>query len=301
MTARLAALWERLWFRPASPLGLLAARTLLAAQALWIVLSRPDLPELSGWPREFWRFVDPALRLRFGIAEVPASVEQALFLALHGTLVATLLGVAPRLAALLSAALLYHFGPFEELLIGMPYTSFGGLTLPTAGLFVLSFAATPRRRSDPSPEFRWPLALLQVLFSFNYLFPGLLKLRYAGPGWFTGPAIGDFLVANYFVTRAPWTPWIAGQPAICWAIALGTLVLELGFPLAVVWRRAALVLVPLALAFHLGIIWTLGYFFPSLPLLLLFVDWDRLDARLRGVSRAGRGGWRGAPRGSAAR
>jgi hypothetical protein len=301
MTARLAAFWERLWYTPASPLGLLAARTLLAAQALWIVLSRPDLPELTGWPRELWRFVDPALRLRFGIAEATASAEPLLFLMLHGTLVATLLGVAPRLATLLSAALLYHFAPFEELLVGMPYTSFGGLTLPTAGLFVLAFAVTPRWRSDPSPEYRWPLALLQVLFSFNYLFPGLLKLRYSGLGWFTGPAIEGFLVANDFVTRAPWALWIAGQPALCWAIALGTLGLELGFPLAVVSRRAALVLVPLAVAFHLGIIWSLGYFFPSLPLLLLFVDWDRLDARLRRVSRGGRAGWRGAPRESAAR
>ena len=32
--------------------------------------------------------------------------------------------------------------------------------------------------------------------------------------------------------------------------------------------------VPAALAFHLGIVLVIGYFFPSLPLLLLLLDWD---------------------------
>lgn len=281
MRPRLAALWERLWFRPASPLGLVAARILLSAQALWIVLSRPDLPELRGWPPEFWAFVDPVMRLRFGIVAAPDWLERSLFLALHGMLVATLLGVAPRLAAFLSAVLLYHFAPFEEILVGMPYTSFGGLTLPVLGLFILAFAEAPDRDAGRSPEYRWPLTLLRILFAFSYLFPGLLKLRYSGLGWFTGPNISAWLIANYGITQAPGALWIASRPAVSWAVALGTMVLELGFVLVVLSRAAALVLVPMAVAFHLGIAWSVRYWFLSLPMLLLYVDWDWLDDRLR--------------------
>ena len=31
--------WNRFWFRPASPLGMLAVRFILAANALWLVLA----------------------------------------------------------------------------------------------------------------------------------------------------------------------------------------------------------------------------------------------------------------------
>jgi hypothetical protein len=37
---------------------------------------------------------------------------------------------------------------------------------------------------------------------------------------------------------------------------------------------------PAALLFHAGIVLAIGYFFPSLPLLLLLVDWDAVGRRL---------------------
>jgi hypothetical protein len=278
VSRRLRAAWERLWFQPASPLGPIAARTILAAHALWLVLSRPDLPDVPGWPAEFWRGVDPLMPLRFGIGLVPVAVERVLFAALHGTLVAALLGIAPRLACALSGALLYHFAPMEEILVGLLYTSFGGLTVPTLGLLVLAFAPAPRRGGALSPEHRWPLSAIRMLLALNYLFPGLLKLRYGGAGWFTAENVRAWILVNYPVTGAPWALALAGSTAACWGIALGTLVLELGFPLVLVSRRAARALVPLALAFHVGIVWTLGYAFPALPLLLLFVEWDAVAA-----------------------
>jgi hypothetical protein len=88
---------------------------------------------------------------------------------------------------------------------------------------------------------------------------------------------------NHALTGAPWAPWLAARPAACWAIALFTLGLELLFPLAAFSRRAAVVLVPAAAVFHVGTLFALGYFFPSLPLLLLFVD---LDARQASMEKA---------------
>lgn len=282
--ARLASLWDRVWFRPAHPLCLAAARVLLSAQALWILLSRPDLPDLLAWPSEFWVLTERALPLRFGIVGLPLPVEWGLFVALHLSLVAALVGLRPAVSCFASALLLYHFAPLEEIIAGMPHTAFGGLTVPVLGLFVLSFAPSPPWRGPSSPENRWPFALVQLLFALSYFFPTLAKLHFSGPGWFSADNIRYYAMGNFTVTGAPCALWVASRPLVCRAIALGTLLLEALSPLVVVSSRFALAFIPAALAFHLGILLTIGYFFPSLPLLLLLVDWDGLGRRLEARS-----------------
>lgn len=269
---KLAAAWERAFFAPAPPSVLSWARAVVSLHALWILLSRTELPSLASWPGLFWDRVDPGLAARFGAGLLPESAEQALFVALLLALLAAALGFRPRVSCAAAGLLLYHFAPQEEILAGIPHTSFGGLTVPTLALLVLAFAETPRRGHAPSAEFRWPLTLIRLVFSLAYLFPALAKLRYSGPGWFTAENVAGWLWVNHALTGAPWAPWLAVRPAACWAIALGTLALELLFPLAVFSRRAAFVLVPAAALFHLGTVFALGYFFPSLPLLLLFVE-----------------------------
>lgn len=281
----LRRLWDRVWFRPAHPLCLAAARVILCAQALWILLSRPDLPDLARWPREFWALADPLLAVRFGLG-LPATVEWPLFLLLHGTLVLALAGVRPPLTCFASALLLYHFAPFEEAIAGLPHTSFGGLTVPVLGLFILSFARPAPARGEPSAENRWPFALVQFVFALGYFLPFLAKLRFSGPGWFTAENIHHYALGNATVTAAPLAAALAARPLLCAAVAAGTLLLEGLSPLAVVSARFALAFVPAAALFHLGIVLTLGYFFPSLPLLLLLLDWDTVGRRvLPGASR----------------
>jgi hypothetical protein len=275
----LRRLWDRVWFSPAHPLCLTASRVVLCAQALWIVLSRPDLPELARWPREFLVLVDPLLPLRFG-AGLPVAGEWCLFLVLHAALLAALAGLRPGPTCFVSALLLYHFAPFEELVAGLPHTAFGGLTVPTVGLFVLSFARQGPWRGEPSWENRWPFALVQLLFAFSYFFPTLAKLRFSGPGWYTADNIHYYALGNATVTGAPLALALAARPLLCGAVAAGTLLLETLAPLVVVSPRLALAFVPAALVFHLGILLTIGYFFPSLPLLLLLLPWDALGRRL---------------------
>ena len=274
-----AALWERVWFRPAHPLCLTATRAIVSLQALWIVLSRPDLPDLARWPSEFWVLAGRALPARFGILGLPAGVEYGLFLILHASLLAAAVGLRPRLSCLVSGLLLYHFAPFEEAIVGLPHTAFGGLTVPVLVLLVLSFAESPPRSGAPSPEYRWPFALAQLLFAFGYFFPTLAKLRFSGPGWFTAENIRYYALGNLAVTGAPLAAWVAERPLVCGAIALGTLLLEGLSPLVVLSPAAASAFVPAALVFHVGIILVIGYFFPSLPLLLLLVDWDAVGRR----------------------
>lgn len=279
---------EHAFLAPAGPRLLRATRVVLAAQALWIVLSRPDLPELAAWPSVFWSGVEPSLLARFALGPLPVALERARFAALIVALVLTLAGVWPRVSGAVAACLLYQFAPMEELFIGIPHTSFGGLTTPTLGLFLLAFAEAPPREAPPSPEFRWPVTLTRLVFSFGYFFPLLAKLRHSGAAWFTAENMRNWMLLNQPFTGAPWGTVVAGSDALCWALALGTLVFELTFPLAVFSRRAAWVLVPAAALFHAGIVLVLGYFFTSLPLLLLFVEWDgrsthEVDAVRRGA------------------
>jgi hypothetical protein len=276
----LASWWERVWFRPAHPLCLSAIRAILALQALWILLSRPDLPDLARWPAEFWILSGRALPARFGIGALPHGVERALYLVLHASLLAALAGLRPRVSCLLSGLLLYHFAPFEEVIARLPHTAFGGLTVPTLGLLILSFAPAPGWRGAPSADYRWPFALVQLLFAFSYFFPTMAKLRFSGPGWFTAENIRYYALGNFAVTGAPLAPWVAERPIVCGLIAAGTFALEALSPLVVVSPVFAMAFVPAALVFHVGIVLVIGYFFPSLPLLLLLLDWDALGRRL---------------------
>ena len=270
------AVWNEAWFHPAGSSALRGTRAVLALHALWIVLSRPDLPEIVTWPRELWRQVDTPQAMRFGIGLLPAGVEWALYMLLPLVLLLAIAGPAPRAAGVLSAALLYHFAPFEEILVGMPHTFFGGLTVPVLGLFILGGAESPARSAAASSENRWPVVLVRLLFSFNYFFAGLAKLRFSGLAWFTAENVRRWSIENGAVSGAPWAVWVASFPVLCWGIAIGTGVVELLFPLAAFSRTAARLLVPLALLGHIGIAQTMGIWFPSLPLLLLFVDWDDL-------------------------
>lgn len=274
-------LWEHAWFRPAHPLCLSAARVILCLQALWILASRPDLPDLARWPREFRVLVDPMVEWRFGMG-LPAAVEWALFVLLFAALGLALFGVKPAVSCFAAAGLLYHFAPFEEVLVGLPHTAFGGLTVPVLGLFILSFARPAH--GGPSAENRWPFALIQFLFALGYFLPFLAKLRFSGPGWFTADNLHHYALGNGTVTGAPLAAALAARPLLCAAAAIGTLLLEALSPLVVLSARLALAFVPAAALFHLGIALTLGYFFPSLPLLLLLLDWDAIGRRL--ASRA---------------
>ena len=130
--------WAGFWHRPESARNLAVARILLAGSALWVVLSRADLPAVLALPPEMWAGVSAERRWRFGLV-FGLGPERALFGLLHLTLLGALLGVVPRLSCLLSGLLLYHFAPLETL-IRTPNPYLRGLTLPTLGLLVLACA-----------------------------------------------------------------------------------------------------------------------------------------------------------------
>lgn len=291
------ALWDGFWHRPESPRNLAVARMLLAATALWIVLSRYDLPSVVTYPPEMWTALTPERRLRFFML-FGLGTERVLYATLHAALLAALLGVVPRLACFVAGLLLYHFAALETV-FSTPNPYLRGLTIPTLGLLVLSFSRCgealtlwPRPRagatSAASGQYRWPLALVQVLFVEIYLFAGYAKLVTSGPGWVSADTVRGYLLALNQATGntgpASWGYAVAGLPAACWALAWGGLAFELAFPLVLVSTTARWVLLPLAVVFHVANAALFRILFHDLGLLLLFVDWDAL------LGGRGRGG-----------
>jgi hypothetical protein len=275
--------WNAAWFRPASPLGLIAVRFIVAANALWIVLSRPDLPSLAAWPAPFWARVDRFLALRYLIG-LPSPLETVLFLVLNAALFCAMFGIVPRIACISAGLLLYHFAPFENIIWhGMgPY--FSGLTLPTLALLILGFSEIPRWSSEWSPEWRWPLVLIQVLFSFNYFFAALSKLHTVGWSWVSAENIRAMAATSItWEAPPPLAEWVMARPLACWIIAIATMVAEWLFVIVPFSRIAAIVLVPLAFFAHIGIILVLGIVFLSLPCLLIYLDWDTIDRIVRPI------------------
>lgn len=285
--ARLYRGWERFWFQPAGPAGLIAARTLVAANTLWILLSRRDLPDVLAWPPEFWASVGGWLKLRFLIFGLPASVEQGLFALLHLALVGALVGVWPRLSCLIGGILLYHFAPLEEILNYALGPYFGGTTLPVLALLVFAAAHAPKAGAGASAEFRWPVRFVQVLLAFHYFWPGYAKLFHSGVRWMSGDNIREslFLVATFGPEGPAWAGFVASRPLLYRLIGVATIPAEVLFPLVLFSRTAARIMVPLMFLGHLIIIPVLGLFFFNMPLLLLFVDWDWAVRRIRDLMR----------------
>ena len=275
--SRFGPAWERFWFRPAAPANLIAARIILAASALWIVLSRPDLPDVLGWPLPFQAGFGRSVSWRFLSFGLPLAAERALFLALGAALVATLIGFRPRATGALAALLLYHFAPLMDPLRarGGPY--FLGLTIPVLGLLLLSFGQAPRRGALPSPEWRWPLAAIQICFAATYVLSGISKLASAGPAWAT-PANFEGLVLGMAFPDSipPWARLFVGHPALSGVGAAAGLLLDFVAPVALFVPRAAPWAIVALLAAHLAIVPIFGVCFLGLPGLLLFVDWSGL-------------------------
>jgi hypothetical protein len=278
---RVMQLWDDFWFRPASPLGPRAVRTIVAANALWIILSRPSLPQATNWPAVMWKPAMPMRALRFGIVPGHPLVEYVLFGLLHVALVCAIVGLWPRLASALSGILLYHFGAFEEVIAHAPGPAFRGLTFPILALLALSFGRAPKNDDAWSPDFRWPVALAQALFCFQYVAPAIAKLKAAGLSWASADTVSRSIIwtASSFYEFPPWAESVARNSFLCGTIAIVTLASEVLFPIVLVSPRAAAILIPLALIGHIGVAMTIGVVFLNIPMLLIFVDWDALAAR----------------------
>ena len=297
VAARMERGWHRFWFQPEPALNLAVARVLVAAHSLWMLASR-DYAAFGGVSPVFWRHV-PATRLwRYLIVPGHPSVDGVLQAIAVVALAATLLGIAPRVGAALSALILWHLAPLET---AFDSSSALGRGLTLAPLALLLLAVSPsgdalalgRARVDGrrrTRDHRWALQLLRLLVVEIYLFSAIGKLERSGLAWGSAERMQLWFwwfnqepVSVVFGTLGP---WIASQPWLCGLIGASTVVMEWSMPLALFSRRAATVLVPIALAFHVAVMLTLNIHVPEAWLVLVLLDWDAISRRLRRRSAA---------------
>jgi len=282
--SRLRAAWERVWFAPGDARTLAAARIVVTAHALWILLSR-DLPALSGLPAPFWRGVSSSARARFLIAEGHPRWETLLAVIAAAALVSALLGLWTRASCLLAGLLLYHLAPLETIILTpSPYVK--GFTVAVPALIVLSlvpcadaWSVTRSRARADAWEYHWPVQLIRLFVAQIYLFSGWAKLVRVGVDWAAADNVRAWL--HFFNQRDQLVvyhsvgPWLAEHPALCLLAGASTLALELSFVSSLFSRAARRVLPVAAAAWHVGIVFAMNIAFPYLPLLLVFADFGQ--------------------------
>lgn len=148
------------------------------------------------------------------------------------------------------------------------YASSWGQLFHTENLLVLHLgilgAATLLRRPDPALVLR----LLAVATATAYVVSGVAKLRGAGWAWVAGDVLRDQVAYDNLrkaLLGAPYSPIGARAVAHGWLfapLAVVTLVVELGAPLALLGRRAAVVWSAAAWLFHLGVLALMAIAFP---------------------------------------
>jgi hypothetical protein len=126
----------------------------------------------------------------------------------------------------------------------------------------------------------WPVRTAMVVVAGAYFFTGLAKLLHAGPAWVTSGNLRWILYASSDQAPLPnhAALFVADRPWLAHLVALATVALELAFPLVLPRPRAALLLVPCALAMHAGI-WVamgLNYWPMAATVVLVTVDWAAL-------------------------
>jgi hypothetical protein len=280
--------WERLWFEPAHPLGLGVARAVIFAGALWLY-RRADFAAYAS--------VSP---LFYGVSWfrppiAPAEWMHAFRIVWLASLALGCVGLFTRVAM----AVAFVLGAY---LLGID-ANFGRIhhnDLPIVialGVFAASRAGDAfsidrlRRRRDavPDGEYRWPLRAVQLTLAAAFLAAGVAKLRYGGLEWVTSDNLRLRLIErSYGAFPAPEQGlFLARFPLVCHLVAGVTVATELLYPLALVSRRARIVLVPASLLMLAGFAIFFGPRFTTFALLsAAWVPWDRLLARFTAPARA---------------
>jgi hypothetical protein len=183
-------------------------------------------------------------------------------------LVTLMLGIAFTVGARVR-----HVGPlfFAGLLWVMSYASSWGkilhsenLVLFHVGIFAVAGDVTNERVAG------WALRAASVATVLTYFVAAVTKLRSGGGAWLTGEALGGWLAWDALRKielgsfHSPLAAYVAGSPVLLQVLALYTMLVELGAPVALVSSRLAKTWGVLAWLFHVGILATMaiGFFYP---------------------------------------
>ena len=255
--------FDRYWFVPAPARRLALLRLLVGGFALFFVLSR--LPSL----------VNVA---EFGKAEfVPTGVVKLVLRhPLPSELVIGLACLAAVLGVPFVLGLAYRFtAPLFALVFlwVTTYRNSWGMLFHTENLLVLhvlvlasspaadslSLDARGRETPEPSGAYGWPARAMTWVTVICYVLAGLAKLKLAGPVWLEGGllraqvAYDNLRKIELGSVHSSLGAALVHYEAPFLFLALLTVALELGAPVALLGRRIALVWALAAWGFHIGV------------------------------------------------
>jgi len=204
---------------------------------------------------------------------LPDAVQAAILVATIGLALGFLVGACYRVVAPLFAV---------ALLWTITYRNSWGMLFHTENLLVLHvlvLSIVPAaeawswdaRRGRPAPDserYGWPLRLCAAITVLTYLVAGVAKLRLGGLDWTSGEALRDQVAIDNLrkhLMGSPMSPIatpLLSHAGIFEGLALMSLAVELGAPLALLHRRIALVWSVAAWGFHVGVVALMAIVFP---------------------------------------
>jgi hypothetical protein len=281
--------WIRFWFTPTTPTNLGVSRMLFFGGMLAMYVHE----DFSAWGNisdAFWLPIPLFAALHVKAFDVDTLVTlQAMW---RVALALSAIGLLSRVAMTVS----FVVGVY---LLGLPHNF--GQTYHFDALLVLVMGVLAASRAgdacsvdawlegvpevQPSGEYTWPLRAIWVAMALVFFAAGFAKVRYGGVAWITSNNMSILLTrALYHVSDAdPMTRaglWIAQRHWFSSGLAAGAVAIELGFPLALISRRARALLVPAAFGMLIGIRILMGPTFGGFLVAGVFwIPWDALKRR----------------------
>lgn len=298
---RLTTRFRRFLFAPTAPLNLGVLRVAVFGMLLLLLLTEP-IREFAAWDRANyqWPSVGGAILQRLPISV--ELVDALLPIAVGATLLA-MVGCLSRSSALASCILAFY-------LLGIPQCS-GKVNHTMHHVWMIALVMAFCRCGDAfSVDSLWrairrggegevrhlpclvryglPVRVAMLLLASCYFFPGFWKIASNGTQWIFSDNLRNQLLHKWFEleTFVPPLP-LYDLPGFTTMGALTSVLFEIGFPLALLWRPSRIVWAGLGLLFHNMTRLLMNISFATMQVLyVMFVDWQKLlswlDARIFG-------------------
>lgn len=160
-------------------------------------------------------------------------------------------------------------------------------------------ARAGRRAVEPDGErYGWPLQLAAVIVVATYAIAGVAKLRYGGTDWLLGDTLRNHVAYSAVrldllgATPSPFAGWLVPHAWLFPPLAIGSVIIELAAPLALLSTRLRNVWVVAVWLMHIGIFALMLVGFPYPLFLCAFAPFFRLERAVES-GRAAVGRWTG--------
>jgi hypothetical protein len=300
------SLIDRYWFAPAPAARLGVVRALVGVFAAGYVIGR--LPHSLSYAHFQSAQFAPVGIVRWLLdAPLPALVVQLLAIATALASIPFMLGWRFRITGPVFAALLTWT---------LSYNNSWGMIFHTENLMLLHviiLAVAPAaaawsldaRRvgapTEPDGRYGWALKLMAWVVVIAYVLAGVAKVRNAGMGWVWGDDLRNYIAMDNMRklllgdSYSPIAASLLGYATVFKVLALATLALELGAPLALLSRKVAAAWAICIVGFHASVVLLMWIVFPYPLLGVAFLPFFHaehlgtwLERRWAGVTLRGR-------------